>query len=205
MNQRENIIFNINHYQNELFESFKLLKILETKIFANHNNAEKELELTKRHIKYISFFTSCFLDIATTIKGLIDCELDWERIYFLKNGFVTIYEAINTFQKHQKELILLISEDYKSFEPNFQELQKQLKNFKKEYKFEEVIGKFRNKAGAHYDENFVIYFTNLKSIDKPISIKTISDFSNFLMKLISFWSDLIDLMHKESLDRRKDK
>lgn len=101
--------------------------------------------------------------------------------------------------------MLLISTDYKSFEVSFQELQKQLKHFKKEHKFKEVIGKFRNKAGAHYDENFVEYFTNLNSIDKPISVKTISDFLNFLMKLISFWADLIDLMHKESIERRKDK
>jgi hypothetical protein len=203
MNQRENVIFNIEHYQNELFESYSLLKFLENQIIPNNQEAEKELELTIKHIKYISFFTSCFLDIATTIKGLIDCEIDWERKFYLKNGFVSIYETINTFNKHQKEILSLISEDYESFEPLYKDLQKKLKAFKKEHKYEEVIGKFRNTAGAHYDENFVEYFTSLNGIDKPNSVKTISDFSNFLMSLIDFWSKLIDVLHQESENRRK--
>lgn len=203
MNQRENVIFHIQHYQNELFESYSLLKFLNTQITPNNEKAEMELALTIKHIKYIGFFTSCFLDIATSIKGLIDCEIDWERKFYLKNGFVTIYETINTFNKHQKEILALISEDYKSFEPLYKNLQKRLKEFKKEHKYEEVIGKFRNKAGAHYDENFDEYFTNLNAIDKPFSVKTISDFSNFLMALIDFWSKLIDVLHEKSQRKRK--
>ena len=62
-----------------------------------------------------------------------------------------------------------------------------------------MIGKFRNKAGAHYDENFEEYFTNLNRIDKPLSIKAISDFANFLMALIDFWSQLIDVLHQKAL------
>ena len=67
-----------------------------------------------------------------------------------------------------------------------------MRTLKKEHKYDKLISTFRNKAGAHYDEDFVTYFENLKIIDKPISVKTMSDFSNFLMSLIVFWSDLID-------------
>lgn len=201
--QREDVIFYIKHYQNELFESYKLLRFLENQIDTNNIKAENELTLAKKHIKYFSFFISCFLDILTSIKGLIDCEIEWEKKFYLKNGFVTIYETVYTFNKHQKEILVLIRENYKYFEPSYTELQKKLKVFKKVHKYETVIRNFRNKAGAHYDENFIEYFINLNKIDKPMSLDTIYDFSNFLILLIDFWSKLIDTLHQESLKNIK--
>lgn len=198
MYNSKDILFHINHYQQELIESYNLLKLLESgKLKGTNKPAQESIEEIKMHIKYLCFFTSCFLDIASSLRGLIDCETDWERKFYLKNGFVIIYESLKTFGTHQNEIRKLISKDFTELESRFRDLTLKLKELKKEHKYDTLISKFRNKAGAHYDENFVEYFEQLNSIDKPISVKTVSDFSNYLMSLIIFWSDLTDIYQSQ--------
>ena len=194
MNNRDDILFHIKHYENQLKEAYLLLNFLEKGgLKGNSAAAEISIEQIKKHIRFVCFFTSCFLDIASSLKGLVVCETNWERKFYLKSGFVVIYESVKTFGKHQKEIWTLIKSDFPELESQYVTITQDLRNLKKEHKYENLISTFRNKAGAHYDEDFVTYFENLKIIDKPKSLKTISDFSNFLMKLIIFWSDLIDV------------
>jgi hypothetical protein len=193
LNNKEQILFHIKHYENQLNEAYNWLDLIEKGgLTGNSQAAENSIAEIKIHLKIVCFFTSCFLDIASSLKGLTDYETDWQRKFYLKSGFVVIYESIKTFGKHQKEIRNLISSDFKDLEPKYKAITINLRNLKKEHKYEKLISTFRNKAGAHYDEDFVTYFENLKIIDKPISVKTMSDFSNFLMSLIVFWSDLID-------------
>jgi hypothetical protein len=202
MYNSKDILFHINHYQNELDESYNLLKLLESgNLKGNNEPAQESIEEIKKHIKYLCFFTSCFLDIASSLRGLVDCETDWERKFYFKNGFVVIYESLKTFGKHQNEIRNLISRDFNELEPRFLNITLKLKELKKEHKYDTLITKFRNKAGAHYDENFAEYFEHLRSIDKPISVKTVSDFSNFLMSLIVFWSDITDIYYEKITER----
>jgi len=202
MYNSNDILFHINHYQKELIESYNLLKLLESgNLKGNNEHSQESIEEIKMHIKYLCFFTSCFLDIASSLRGLVDCETDWERKFYLKNGFVVIYESLKTFGKHQNEIRNLISKDFIELESRFRDITLKLKELKKEHQYDTLISKFRNKAGAHYDENFVEYFEHLSSIDKPISVKTVSDFSNFLMSLIVFWSDLTDVYQTQITER----
>jgi hypothetical protein len=195
----EDILIHIKHYEVELHESYQLLNFLENGEVKGINDlAQANIEETIKHIKFVCFFTSCFLDIASSLRGLIDCETNWERKFYLKNGFVVIYESAKTFGKHQKEIYSLIKSEFPELETKYKNITQDLKKLKKEHKFDSIISNFRNKAGAHYDENFVTYFKHLKSIDKPISVKTISDFSNFHMSLIIFWSDLIDVFKEKT-------
>ncbi|WP_104736221.1 hypothetical protein [Hanstruepera ponticola] len=194
MYNSEDILFHIKHYEKELNESYQLLGVLESGIIkGNTLVAESSIEQIIKHIKFICFFTSCFLDIASSLRGLVDCETNWERKFYLKNGFVVIYESVKTFGKHQREIRNLIMSDFPELEEKYKVITQNLKSLKKEHKYNKLIATFRNKAGAHYDENFEIYFENLNLIDKPISVKTLSDFSNFLMSVIVFWSDFIDV------------
>jgi hypothetical protein len=146
-------------------------------------------------MRFIAFFTTCFLDIATSLKVLLSLETDWDRIYNLKNGLVTIYESIKTYNKHQKDILPLITK-YDQFRERYDLINKNLKGFKKKYDYDKTISNFRNKAGAHYDENFIEYFYQIVNIDSEESIEAIYEFSVFLMSLISFWTDLITEIHE---------
>ena len=198
MESKETYSYYISHFEKQLFESYSILEDLEFGLIKPVNEFGKEkLQLTIKSIKYFCFFTASFLDIATTLKKLNDIESGWERKYHLKNGFVSIYETIITFNKHNNDIKLIIDKDYQEIAQRYTNINQILRKFKKMHKFELTIQKFRNNAGAHYAEDFNVYYKSLITIDNQESIITIYDFSNFLKILISFWSDFVDLQENK--------
>ena len=201
MYSNEEILKHIKHYEYELNEAYHLLGFL--KNYDEEISKEVEVVAYKliENIKIVCFISACFLDVATSLKGLINIESNWERKFYLKNGFVAIYESMVTFNKHQKNIYELIKNDFPALLKDYKKITNNLKKVKKEHNYESLISTFRNKAGAHYDEDFETYFEHLKSIDKPESVKTVLDFSNILMSLIVFWSDLIDVFRIETQEK----
>src|SRR5687768_9869576 len=109
MISNEKILTLIKHYQNELRELQSLLKTLENKDFLTKFNAQdKDLSELKSHIRFLSFFIASFLDILVSLKVLLDSDLEWDRKFHIKNAFVSIYETIQTYNKHQKEIRQLV-------------------------------------------------------------------------------------------------
>lgn len=193
MDSKEYILHHIKHYEKDIHDSYMLYRMMENGVIkGNGEDAQLIIEETKEHIKYVCFFMCCFLDLASSLKGLLNSETRWERKFYLKSGFVVVYESINTFSQHQKEIRDLIKNDFQELETNYKILTQQLRKFKKENKYDTAMSNFRNKAGAHYDKDFINYFEHLNSIDGPESDKTLFDFSNFLMRLIEFWCEILD-------------
>lgn len=188
----------IEHYQTELWELFSLQQTLDNSQFVKKYNAENiDLTEIKDHIKYLLFFMSCFLDILISLKVLYNTKLDWERKFHLSNGFVTIYEATKTFNKHQKRIRPFLDQNYKHLNEEYNSISIKLKEFKVKYNYDSVISNFRNKAGAHYDENFIDYINNLNAIDKPSSVIAIKEFGDILDSLLVFWNKIIEELYKK--------
>lgn len=189
---------NIVSYENQLIQCYKILELHEKGILIPNSAKGKEsLAKNTSLLKFTCFSLSCFLDISTSLKGITNFQSNWEKVFFLRNSFVTIRESIKTYHEYQKEIRELISENLNCRE-SLEKLNLKLKKFKTEYNFESSIIPFRNKAGAHYDKNFSIYFDKLNEINDPKSIETILAFSNFQTALISFLDEVIDYMVEES-------
>ena len=201
MYSNEEILKHIKHYENELNEAYSLLGFLKNYDGEISEDVELVANQLTENIKIVCFISACFLDVATSLKGLTNIESNWERKFYLKNGFVAIYESMITFNKHQKVIYQLIKNDFPDLLDEYTKITSKIKEVKKEHNYESLISNFRNKAGAHYDEDFETYFEHLKSIDKPESVKTVLDFSHILMSLIIFWSDLIDVFQNETLNK----
>ena len=191
----------IEHYQGELAELFSLYKSLENSHFMKKYNAENiDLTELKDNIKYLLFFLSCFLDILISLKVLYNTKLDWERKFHISNGFVTIYEAIKTFNKHQKRIRPFLEQNYNQLNEEFNSISINIRDFKKKYNYDSEIANFRNTAGAHYDENFIEYMNNLNAIDKPVSVIAIKEFGDILDSLLIFWNKIIEELYKKLKD-----
>jgi len=188
----------IEHYQIELSELFSLQQTLGNNQFIKKHNAENiDLTEIKENIKYLLFFMSCFLDILISLKVLYNTKFDWERKFHLSNGFVTIFEAIKTFNKHQKKIRPFLDQNYKHLKEEYNSISIKIREFKNKYNYDSEIANFRNKAGAHYDENFIDYIKNLNSIDKPTSVFAIKEFGDILNSLLVFWNKIIDELYKK--------
>lgn len=184
----------IENYETQLFKCNTILQAIDEGLISpNSVEGKDNLANKQRLLNFACFSISCFLDIAISLKGLILAQTRWERIFFLRNGFVIIRECVKTYQEYQKEIMMLIANNDKCKE-SLAKLNNKLKQFKTEHHFDSVIIPFRNKAGAHYDKNFSIYFDKLTEIEASENVKTISDFSNFQTQLINFLDEVIDYM-----------
>lgn len=187
----------IENYELNLFQLYELLELHEKQFLTSDTDiGNKALSDNTTLLKFACFSISCFLDIAISLKGIICCESRWERIFFLRNGFVTIRESTKTYSEYQKEIRDFISGN-PEFEQNLKTLNEKLKHFKNEHAFDSIIIPFRNKAGAHYDRDFTTYFEKLTELEKSQAVKTISDFSSFQAAQIDFLGKIIDSIVKK--------
>lgn len=200
MISREHLYKAIQNYQYELAELTTLLNTLNNVEFLAKFNAEKkDLSELMDNIKYLLFFISSFLDILISLKVLFETELDWERKFHIKNGLVSVYETIKTFNKHQKEIRPFLDSKYNNFKDEYNSLVIKIREYKKKYNYDVDIANFRNKAGAHYDENFLEYLKNLNSVDKPVYVIAIKEFADILDELLSFWDKLIKELSEKTV------
>jgi len=99
-----------------------------------------------------------FIDLLTAQKGIKRATSGWEYIYYSKIGYRIIYETINTFHKHKKDLRETIDNDQKELIKHFILLNDLLKAYKYSYDFDKTMSKIRNKTIAHFDKDYFEYY-----------------------------------------------
>lgn len=197
-NKSKYILAHIKKYENDLEKLYEILLFLKYGIEPKNEIGEKHRSLTIHHIEYTCFLITCFLDIATSLRGIENHKSYWERLYYIRNGYLSINESIKTYHKNQKEIAHIIDETYPQLKSEFKVLNLKLKTFKRDNDYQSKIIPVRNKAGGHYDKDFNEYYKSIKSIEGKDSVKTIEDFVNFLMNVFDFWYKITDVLEEES-------
>jgi len=140
--------------------------------------------------KFNALLTISLLDLMVVCKNMCLAKTDWERIHFIKHGYLVVYETINTYHKHSSELQRIIATKYAAFRTSFESINKDLKQFKKLHDYEKVIGLIRNKVAGHIDEDFVLYYDIIAKLDGEKVALTISHFIQILTQLQNLSEDL---------------
>ncbi len=120
-------------------------------------------------INYAYIFTNATLDLAITTKNLDLSKYKAEERFFIKSSFLIVYEMINTYNKFQIEFRNLAKKYPKMKEP-LDELNLELKKFRRKYKIDSEVSKIRNKTIAHLDKNAIEYHRIISSFDKNLTI-----------------------------------
>lgn len=113
-------------------------------------------------------------------KGYNLRNTEWEKIFYIKNGYLIIYETILTFHKHEKQNLYLINKNCPHLINRHIDISKSLKEYKKKYEYELFMKESRKYIGAHRDADFKKSFNVILSYKTKNNTKAISDFSNFL-------------------------
>ena len=140
--------------------------------------------------KFNALLTISLLDLMVVCKNLCLAKTAWEKIYFIKQGYLVIYETINTYHKHSSELRNTIETKYTSLTATFDAISKDLKQFKKIHNYEKVIGVIRNKVAGHINEDFVFYYDIIAKLDGEKVSLTISHFIEILSQLLKLSKSL---------------
>ncbi|CAH0213515.1 hypothetical protein [Chryseobacterium sp. Bi04] len=190
----------INYFSNFLTH-LRFMKSLysEISVFFTTNTEKQNL-----HDFYIlndisSLITICHLDLVTNSKNLYLAKSNWEKIFFVKNTFLVIYETINSFHKHGK----FLNEKSKlneSISSVFSKVNTDLKDFKKKYKYDTHINKIRNTISGHINDNFEEYYDEIINFDAEKTALMTLDFINIIGSIQYL---LTEMMQTIELDKSK--
>lgn len=178
----------INHYQEELEFSARLL------LNRDYLN-EKDVVISdnkKMRIEFFSFVTSSYIDLLCTYRNLKRAKSDWEKFYNIKIAYLFIYETINTYHKYKGEVYKTVTKEEQDIYKNFFDmLNRELAEFKDVYDYDNVMAKIRNKASAHYDKDFLAYYSSYDILENPKSKEIIRNFLYFINPLHYFTFGLL--------------
>jgi len=131
------------------------------------------------------------LDLSLISREFFISKKPWENIFYAKQAYLVIYETINCYNKHTKNLKYILSKLAENLNNEFQNISKTIRKFKKDYNFLSEFSDIRNKVVGHIDDNFRIYCSTLKTIDIPKTQLMLKDFILILTSLQNFSSNLL--------------
>ena len=169
------------------------------------NAPEKDtlaMRLLIRHLHITGLIVGGMLDCITISKGLGRSELFWDKLYYFRKIYLTIYETIRTFDKLNptiREIVNRREEDAKAL---YQNVTKSLKKFKKEYQFEGRMSKIRNTIGGHIHYNFIEYFDQLSRFDMEEARKAVLDFAEIQKSLLLLLLGILSAPELNSIEQQ---
>lgn len=151
-----------------------------------------------------SLLTISLLDLLVISKHLQHSRQDWEKIYFLKQAYLIIYETIDTYKAHNKILNDYFKGRFSELKSDYLEIQEELKTFRKNFSYESKIKNIRNNIAGHIEKNFSKYYDTLLILKNMNGINAINSFINILKASEELYLRLVSLSNalaeKESED-----
>lgn len=125
------------------------------------------------------------LDLCVSCKNLCLSETDWEKAYFIKNSFLTIYETQKKLQPKNGKTYFQqqIKSNRKELIPKFSKVEESLNLFiaNSGYKKIEMV---RNTIAAHMDKKFKKYFDTVCDLNGEEAALIIIDYLQILKSLL---------------------
>jgi hypothetical protein len=152
---------------------------------------------------FSSLVTISLLDLLVISKHLQHSKNDWEKVYFLKQSLLIIYETINTYNDHNKILNDYCVIKFSILKSDYLEIQNELKDFKKKFSYDTKIKGIRNNIAGHIEKDFLKYYDTLLILKDMNGLDTITYFINILKKFEELYRRLVFLLN-ELIDKESD-
>ncbi len=180
----EKVIF----YEEELDWAASQLKKIDQILKLKANKKQINLiKYQKLKIEFFCFTTTSYIDILCTYRNLKRSKSNWEKFYNIKIAYLVAYETINTYQKYRNEIYKrMTKKEIEIFRGFFDMLNRELAEFKYVHDYEKTMSKIRNKSAAHYDKNFLTYYSSLEILEKIQWKNFIRSFLDFINPLHYF-------------------
>lgn len=139
-----------------------------------------------------SLFAIANLDLSVSSKMLYNASNNWEKIYVIKNTYLTVFETFKTFNKYGKFLNGLSENAIPYLKENFVSINNSIKTFKKLYKYETDIKVIRNNISGHISDNVDLYYNTIIKFDGDRAAEMIIEFLKITCDLQNFLSDILE-------------
>lgn len=124
------------------------LKEVSTEIDLDYFHTLEEL------VDLSSLITISHLDLIASNKALFNSKSDWEKIFFIKNIYLTIYESLVTYEKYQNFLFNHTIKKRPELKAKLDSVASEIKSFRKNFKYSSHIQLVRNNVSGHICKDF---------------------------------------------------
>jgi len=191
-------------HSGNLQEAQALYAEIESKIDIVRRTTQKEptdlLEM-KEQLAFGGFLNICMMDLIVASKNLLRARQTWEEIYYVRHAYLTIYEAINTYNGFNKWIKETIESKSTTLRPTFDMLSDRLKKFKKDFNYSTTIAEIRNQITAHIDGNFTDFFLKVNNIDIDKAKLALREFVKILHMMQTLVKNISGLKMQEMLKK----
>lgn len=164
------------------------------RVIPKNNDFNEVVKLQRFH----SLLVISLLDLYVSSKHLLNAKSDWEKVFFIKQSFLIIYETIDKYSDHNKDIKEFCETRFVELKDDYLTISNDLKLFKKTFSYENMIKSIRNNIAGHIHSDFLKYFDTLLLLKDVNATDLISSFINILKKLETLSNSLIDLSNKQS-------
>jgi len=147
-----------------------------------------------------SLITISHLDLLVTIKSLYCSSNNWEKIFFIKHCYLTIFESFMTYDKYREFLYKTIRNKYPDLQDELREINKDIKDFRNQNKYYTEIYNIRNNIAGHISDDFELYYDTIIKFDGDETGKIVVKFLAIIRKLQNF---LTKIMMKERVKEKE--
>ncbi|MDB5199174.1 MAG: hypothetical protein JWO92_1137 [Chitinophagaceae bacterium] len=205
VNQLEKLIPEFTEHLNNIRSLYTQLDMF-VAILQRTDREEEIMEFLdfKKQLNFNGFLTVCMLDLLVTTKNLLLAKEIWEEIYYLRHGYLTIYETIITYTDQSKWIKGLVTTKYPGSKTKFDRLTDSIKHFKKEYSYEKTIAQTRNEITAHIEQDFLNYFQKISGFDISKATAALLSFISILNEMQNLSKDISIQIDKVVKERGKD-
>ena len=194
----DDLILRYTENFDELKVSHDYLKNMIKEQSISHSPSELSAfyDIELRHY-LIGLITISGLDVLCLLSLLKKSTFQWEKIFLLRKGCLTIYETIIAFE-NKKSLIKKIINDYEIGMEVITKVEIDIKSYKKKYNFGK-INRIRNKVAGHYDESFDALYDTIVEINYTEVVSALNELYLILVQISEF------LFHLRSTINQKDR
>lgn len=158
-----------------------------------------EFDCLKNLNDVYSLITISHLDSLVAIKYLYNASNNWDKIFFIKNSYLTIFETLKTYEIYRKFLYEISTIKHADLQDELKSVNLDIRNFKNE-KFFAEISLIRNEIAGHISGNFELYYDTIVKFDAEETAKIVLKFTKIIEKLENFLSKT---MMKEKVNKKK--
>ena len=176
----------------------------------NPTSSFEEFEELNTLNNFQAYSIFSLLDLYVTIKYLLIAKTDWERIYFIKHGYLIVFEALDTYNLHNKSIGKLLSLKYPSMLNGYKTVAKEISDYSKKHGYRPKMAEMRNTIIAHIKTDFDNYYDAILKLDGETGINALVSFMVILQHLQEFLGMFVTeanqkwiedgVIHQESID-----
>lgn len=149
----------------------------------------KLLEIEKQG-RFNAFLIIVFLDLNVIYKNANSTVHFWEEMHTLRQGYLLIFEALITYNSHSQDLKELCAKSSRETQWKFAALTAGIKEFRKEFGYEDVIRETRNCTVAHIEKDPVLFFKRISDFDQDKAILAVEAFARLIITMLEISEDI---------------